>query len=97
MAEAFEFTSILLHCDAEGCGHEEPIPAMDAAYIGKPCPKCGANLLTKEDFDSAKMLEAAAGLFNAIVGPIEPSGNAIPVSINPHAGDWNIRVKGARH
>lgn len=43
-----------LLCDAPGCGHNEPKPRPETleqmrAYIGTPCPKCGANLLTKED------------------------------------------------
>lgn len=48
-------------CDTDGCDYKVPntsediITAMEA-YIDKPCPSCGANLLTQEDFDFTKDL-----------------------------------------
>jgi hypothetical protein len=39
-----------LKCDAKDCNHLEEIDAILETDIGKPCPLCGANLLTAEDF-----------------------------------------------
>lgn len=94
MAEAIQIESLTLKCDAAGCGYAEPHKAMTADLIGKPCPKCGANLLTEKDYLDAKFVERAAELMNELIGPIEPSGNVVPVSVNPHAGDWNIKLRG---
>lgn len=43
-------TGQYLRCDRDGCDHSETIPQITASMIGKPCPKCGDSLLTKEDF-----------------------------------------------
>lgn len=40
-----------LKCDAPGCDHRELFGELTADLIGKPCPKCGASLLTQHDFD----------------------------------------------
>ena len=42
--ERIEMTAFL-QCDADGCGHHETVPEISRDLIGKPCPKCGANLL----------------------------------------------------
>lgn len=38
-----------LKCDADDCDHMETVEAISADLIDKPCPKCGANLLTEAD------------------------------------------------
>ena len=48
-----------IKCDAEGCDYKdefgswgttpEEVLAVKDQYLNKPCPKCGANLLTEED------------------------------------------------
>jgi hypothetical protein len=51
MRKLIEFKQDGIQCDnlkcdfAEECEHYEII-----SYINKPCPKCGENLLTREDF-----------------------------------------------
>lgn len=52
------------HCDyrKEGVKFEDY-----PQWLNKPCPKCGANLLTQEDLDSIKMLFSFAELVNAII------------------------------
>lgn len=41
----------VLNCDAAGCGHVEQVGEILEAHIGMPCPKCGADLLTRSDYD----------------------------------------------
>ncbi|MEH7827631.1 hypothetical protein [Gemmobacter denitrificans] len=81
-----------LKCDADGCDHREDVPEITADMIGKPCPKCGANLLTEADYrEGMRMkhfLEALEKL--GIAGSTKP--DAVPVSINPHAGEINIKI-----
>ena len=55
-----------IKCDAEGCDYEdmsiawgttpEEILAVNDEYLNKPCPKCGASLLTPEDHAVIKMM-----------------------------------------
>jgi hypothetical protein len=58
-----------LHCDA--CGYDLPEKiAFTRDLIGKPCPKCGANMLTEEDFlKTEKMFRFIDGV-NRIFGPL---------------------------
>ena len=54
-----------LKCDVVGCGYEdETIEADDYVnLIGTKCPKCGASLLTQEDYNIlVSMLEIEANL-----------------------------------
>lgn len=55
-----------IRCDADGCGYEdnfgswgqtpEEILAMNEEYLNKPCPTCGANLLTEEDAATVRLI-----------------------------------------
>ena len=53
-----------LKCDAPGCDYKEKTTELTAeaimAAIGRPCPKCGANLLTAEDAQAMLSLQAVA-------------------------------------
>lgn len=78
-----------IKCDE--CGHIEPKREMTEALIGMPCPDCGADMMTRQDYDAGmkmfeviKMLEAL-GLAKMVDGPTEGS-----IAINPHAGSLTI-------
>ena len=43
-----------LKCDEKGCVHQEYHAEIAPEQIGKPCPRCGASLLTQEDFDKCR-------------------------------------------
>jgi HPt (histidine-containing phosphotransfer) domain-containing protein len=59
----FEIQSMgYIQCDNPGCGYESPTETTSLEHlkeqIGTPCPKCGSNLLTQEDYDdTAKTFE----------------------------------------
>jgi hypothetical protein len=57
-----------LKCDADGCDwSDDSIPVADyEKWINRPCPKCGANLLTLEDFQNAQSVLLAAALVNGL-------------------------------
>jgi len=92
-------TGQYLRCDRDGCDHVESIPKLQAEMIGKPCPKCGDNLLTKEDFAHwEKVVEpqlAALRLIEAAAieaGVISPDDPKIKFSLNHHNGVSNLNV-----
>ena len=90
-----EIVKPALKCDADGCGHEETIDEIKASHIGTPCPKCGANLLTEEDYKNSLRLLAIARCINEIVGPVktDPNANGSLISFNPHGDSLTIKVK----
>lgn len=53
-----------LKCDAPSCDYEDTEARLTVELVGKPCPKCGANLLTEEDFLLCKQLEVLTELTN---------------------------------
>jgi acetyl-CoA carboxylase beta subunit len=55
-----------LQCDNPNCDYEDmSVPFSDyEKFIGKPCPKCGENLLTQEDYDKVMQMVDAAEIMN---------------------------------
>jgi hypothetical protein len=55
-----------LQCDSPNCDYEDmSVPFSDyEKSIGKPCPKCGENLLTQEDYDKVIQMVDAAEMLN---------------------------------
>lgn len=48
-----------LHCDNTDCNHDEPFEGeFRKELIGTPCPKCGSNLLTTQDYEDALLVKA---------------------------------------
>jgi predicted RNA-binding Zn-ribbon protein involved in translation (DUF1610 family) len=49
-----------IHCDNSACGFEQAIPFEDREkWIDRPCPECGENLLTREDFEKSRAVSVA--------------------------------------
>ena len=59
-----------IKCDAEGCGfHDDSVQFSEYSnYVGMPCPKCGANLLTKEAHEQAAKFIKLATFVNKYFG-----------------------------
>lgn len=86
-----------LQCDADGCGHHETVPEISRDLIGKPCPKCGANLLTEADCeaflsDVMPVVEfaKALGLLQPIIGDIGPDD--IVTSFHHHEATTTVQM-----
>lgn len=58
-----------LKCDAPGCDYRDESAIPSAELVGAPCPKCGANLFTSEDWAAIQILQGTALLINAVAGP----------------------------
>ena len=84
-----------LVCDEATCDHREEIEALTEDLIGKECPKCGADLLTREDYEVGKRMQAAIDVLRDLgiaKGATEGGGDVL-MSVNPHAGELNISLK----
>lgn len=83
-----------LICDAAACDHREDVEALTEDLIGKACPKCGADLLTREDFEAGKRMQAMIDLLKAagIAKDASEEGGTL-MTVNPHAGGLNISLK----
>ena len=46
-----------IKCDNAKCDHYEEVDFEDyPKYVNKPCPKCGDNLLTREDYNKCLIM-----------------------------------------
>ena len=76
-----------LKCDAPGCGYVdktvELTPDTVMASIGKPCPKCGASLLTAADAANTLLIQGLVAGVNAAnvskMVKLAKSGKTAPV------------------
>ena len=92
--------SEFLRCDATGCDHVEDVGAITAEMVDKPCPKCGANLLTKADFDvyAAVFQPAMRMMFD--LGLAKEAASGTPpeqsITVNYHDGEMRVKMPKAR-
>lgn len=92
MSNAIERAGEFLKCDADGCDHIETVPVVSEGLIGKPCPKCGADLLTREDYDGHTAIIASIKILNDALPSSGDEAERVPLRVNPHAGKINIEI-----
>lgn len=81
-----------LNCDAEGCSHVEQVSEITEDHVGMPCPVCGANLLTREDWEAWKPIQAVLRQAKAMA---ESSG-ALPDAAPPQGASVHVRHHGGK-
>lgn len=86
--------SEFLKCDAADCDHMEVVETITADMVGKPCPKCGANLLTQNDWDhyEAVFRPYVAALTSAGLIQGAKPGDAGVMRIGFHEGEYTVRL-----
>lgn len=69
--KAIEFDIHGIKCDNPNCKWEDMSVKFDPDYwLNKPCPKCGANLFTPQDYKTMKRIIKIAKVLNIIFWPI---------------------------
>ena len=66
MTKLVEITISGIKCDNEDCDYRDDSVSRDnyPAYVNKPCPECGDNLLTQADYDTVVLLESLGAELN---------------------------------
>lgn len=88
-----------LQCDAQGCDHSEENDELREDQIGKPCPQCGASLLTQEDWDVyASRIKPMFDMMAALGILVDPESDAKGqlISVHYHDGTTTIREQARR-
>lgn len=81
-----------IKCDAPGCGWSDmSVKRADyPAWRNKPCPECGANVLTDADWKTLRRIETAVKVINVLFFWMKP-----PKDDEPHyATEVNLRGDG---
>lgn len=88
--------SEFLKCDAEGCDHREDVEHITDELVGKPCPKCGANLLTQDDWDFySTVMRPGMDLMESLGLPVRATAETPPdqkAQFNYHDGEIRITL-----
>ena len=82
MNNAAELTIKGIKCDHCDYRHEGYIPPEDyKKWLNKPCPKCGANLLTEKDYKITLALLAITRLINIFTPKRKRKGKRLKYSV----------------
>lgn len=90
-----------LKCDSDGCDYRGDEPDYGAHLIGKPCPVCGANLLTQDDFEKAEPVRAMIQMLVKAGLAFDPSADIshlkdpVQIRVNSHKGKTIIKTEAA--
>ncbi len=86
-----------LKCDAKNCTHVETVEVIGKEHIGKPCPECGASLLTERGYRVFRRMMFVLKPFRwlGMIKDPNPDGS-IPdgyktASFHHHAGKTTIK------
>lgn len=99
-----------LKCDAEHCTFEDKtIPFEEYPnWINAPCPECGENLLTQEDYNNAKALKNSINLVNSmseeqlkeLTSKLDMSAledNPMFAELNNYSSEENLKISVSTH
>ena len=86
--------SEVLNCDADGCGHVESVGKITADMVNMPCPKCGANLLTEEDWQAWQPFSDLLGILNNVAdGEATKAADAVTLKVGLHGKTTKIEIE----
>lgn len=96
MAKAVELSCYGIKCDNPKCDYKDMSVRFEdyPKYVNKPCPKCGQNLLTKHDYNVAKMVMSLAKLFGRIEVPDDCKRTKLEIGLN---GTDDVKVDIKEH
>lgn len=83
-----------IKCDA--CDYNNPDVKVEdyKDWLNKPCPKCGENLLTEEDYNNVQMILQIVGMANEVLPDRVPNEKTVTMSVEMNGtGDMNLKLK----
>ena len=70
MKKAIEIKCQGIKCDAPGCAWQDQTVTFDAElFLNEPCPVCGSNLFTLQDYDAMQRLAKIVAVINIVAWP----------------------------
>lgn len=88
--------SEFLKCDNEACGIRHDVGTITEGMIGMPCPECGSDMLTQDDWDFYKTSIRPMMHLSVALGLSRPADADTPpemrMSVNSHNGEIRISL-----
>lgn len=86
-----------IKCDNKACDYSNPDVSADdyINWLNKPCPKCGANLLTLEDFETVTRMIHLVNTMNRLLPEAEEGTEMVGIPIDMD-GSGEIIINGER-
>lgn len=83
-----------LKCDSQDCDHVEQVGIITADMIDMPCPKCGANLLTAEDWEAWQPFSEMLGLVSDLTASSPTSDKPkVAMCVGLHGKKTTIEIE----
>jgi hypothetical protein len=86
-----------LKCDTEGCDWRDPDISLEkfAAYVDFPCPKCGASVLTQQDYEAVQVVMTLVHEVNAIAEalPTDELLRIMGADLDPDLANVPVKMK----
>ncbi|MET3505476.1 hypothetical protein [Halalkalibacter oceani] len=69
MDQAIRLNITGIKCDTKDCDYNDDSVKVEeySEWLNKPCPKCGGNLLTQDDYDNVRMMINLTNVLNAVL------------------------------
>ena len=82
-----------LKCDADDCSHVEVVGIITAEMVDMPCPKCGANLLTSEDWESWQGMRLLFDAVKDVMPDSEDGEPKVAMRVGLHGKKTSIEIE----
>jgi len=82
----------VLNCDAPECEHVEKVGVITADMVDMPCPACGSNLLTSEDWVGWKAVSEIMAVVEKIA-PDSDGGPKVSMRVGLHGKKTRIEIE----
>jgi len=75
-----------IKCDNKECDFNDMSVKFEeyTEWLNKPCPKCGSNLLTQQDYDAIKTMIDIVGIVNEVVPEVKEDEQLYKMSVDFH-------------
>jgi hypothetical protein len=81
-----------IQCDNPDCDFVDANVRIDQYedWLNRPCPKCGSNLLTEEDYAKVQLFMKILGVVDKMDIPKDPDEPQVTMQVDVHNNQMNI-------
>jgi hypothetical protein len=83
MEQAVQFNVMGIKCDTPTCDYNDPSVKVEdyKDWVNKPCPKCGGNLLTEQDYATVQLMMQITAFANQHLPAPDPNEKKVRLAV----------------